>query len=225
MLDSSVYFRFYSCFIDISLNVFYYGFDVSFTLCFLLCNCILEFVICFGLKILEGKVIEFNLDPADTETLCNGTIDIHCLTCNPDLACGRLILERTHIVETVREFDQNDSDIACHRIKHLTKIFGLYLKLFIRLIGSSRKRNILQLCNTRYKECYFIAEFLSETGLRHFGIFKHVMKKRSGNGLLIHLEFCQNNGNIERMDDIRLTGFSDLTLVCIISEGKCLFDH
>ena len=186
---------------------------------------ILEFFVSYGLEIFKGQVIEFNLDPADAETLCYRAVNVECLTSDPYLALGRLVLERTHIVKAVGKFDHYDTDVTCHCIEHLTEVLSLHLKLFIRLVGNPRKRNALEFCHTGYEKRNLVSELLTHHRLGYFGIFENVMEKSRTYGLLVHFEFGQDYRYIKGMDDIRLTGFPDLSLVGIVSYRISLFDH
>ena len=225
VLNTSVDLCIYSRFIDISLYFPDDGFDICFTLVLLFRDGILQFLVSLGFEIFKRQVIEFNLDPADAEALCYGAVNVECLTSDPYLALGRLVLERTHIVKAVGKFDHYDTDVTCHCIEHLTEVLSLHLKLFIRLVGNPRKRNALEFCHTGYEKRNLVSELLTHHRLGYFGIFENVMEKSRTYGLLVHFEFGQDYRNVEGMDDIRLTGFPDLSLVGIVGYRISLFDH
>ena len=42
------------------------------------------------------------------------------------LFLGTHVLQSTHIVQTVRQLDQDDPDILCHGEEHLAEVLGLF---------------------------------------------------------------------------------------------------
>lgn len=99
-----------------------------------------QFIVRIRLQIFQRKVIEFDLDLGNTEALCDRGINIHRLTRFFLLRLRRPVLCGPHVVQTVRQFYQNNADILCHRKEHLSQVFCLLLDLI---------RRIFQLCQLR----------------------------------------------------------------------------
>ena len=63
---------------------------------------------------------EFCLDLGNTQPLRDGRVDVHRLAGFLLLFRRRHELQRTHIVEPVRQFDNDHADILCHGKEHLS---------------------------------------------------------------------------------------------------------
>ena len=67
-------------------------------------------------------------------------------------------------MQTIRQFDHNDTDIFRHRKKHLTQILRLHLQpvciLVLRIFNIIRQMQMLQLGYTIHEKKDFIPEFL-----------------------------------------------------------------
>ena len=53
---------------------------------------IYQIIICFRLQIFQRKIVQFHLDLGNTQTLCNGRIDLHGFPCDSLLAFRFLVL-------------------------------------------------------------------------------------------------------------------------------------
>ena len=177
-----------------------------------------EFVVTVMVKISETKILEFPLDLKYSEPLCERHVYIECLPGLLDLLLGSLILHRTHIVKTVRELYQDDSDILRHGYEHLSNIRCLYL--FLRNIC-----DLIELCNSFYEERYGGAEYLFEHLGIDFCIFYSVMQERCCERFGIDLELCKDLGRGDRVDDIHLSRLSLLRYMSLICEMVCPFDQ
>ncbi len=122
-------------------------------------------------------------------------------------------------MQTVRQLDQDDTDILGHGQKHLTQIFRLYLQLIRRIA------QLPQLCNAIYQKSDLRAEDLRDLFVRHDRIFHNIVQDTCHDRLLIHLQICQNDRYAERMDDVRLPGLSELSFMGILGDLIGLFDH
>ena len=129
-------------------------------------------------------------------------------------------------MQSVGKLDHDDADILRHGKEHLPQILRLHLQFFIGLIHARRgQRNFLQLCHTVDEQSDILAELPAQIVLRHGGVLDHVMQKSRNDGLLIQLQISQYNRHIQRVDDIGLTGFPELVLMCLSCRPVCLLDH
>ena len=76
-------------------------------------------LVLLGLEVEEGEVLELPLDGGDAETVRERGVDVHRLVGLEDTAIGREGGQRAHVVQTVRELDDHDADVAAHREEHL----------------------------------------------------------------------------------------------------------
>ena len=84
-----------------------------------------ELVELFGMQILKTKVLELPLDPVDTESSRKRNVDIQSLLGLLYLLCGCLELQCPHVMKTVCELDEDDSDVVSHGKEHLADVLRL----------------------------------------------------------------------------------------------------
>ena len=90
-----------------------------------------QIVIYLGHKEFEGQIIQLNLDLRDTQPIRDRRIDLHGLPRLLLLFLRLPVLAGAHIVETVRQFDDDHPDILRHGEKHLSQILRLNLHLVL----------------------------------------------------------------------------------------------
>ena len=128
-------------------------------------------------------------------------------------------------MQSVRQFDDNHPDILRHGQKHLPEVLRLHLQLFIRLVSPCRQGNLLQLRDSVHQQSHIISEFLLQILLCHNGILHHIMENTSHYGFLVQLQIGQNNGYVQRMNDIRFSGLTELIFMRLLSSLICLLNH
>ena len=86
-----------------------------------------ERLVGFRLEVPERELFELVLDLAHPEPVGNGRVDVERLLgdLRPPLL-GQMV-EGPHVVEPVRELDQDDADVIHHRQQHLPEVFSLTL--------------------------------------------------------------------------------------------------
>ena len=129
MLDASVHFAFDAGLMDVTPDLDRDLLNIVLALTLALLHLRGQIIIYVRIKIFERKIVEFDLDLGNTEAVGDRRIDIQCLLGDPLLFLGRHELKRAHIVQTVCQLDQNDTDVLCHGQKHLTQIPGLHVLL------------------------------------------------------------------------------------------------
>ena len=136
------------------------------------------------------------------------------------------MLEGAHIVEAVRQLDHDYADILRHRHEHLAQVLRLHLKLcFCLIAGIVRKMQMLQLGHAVHQKGNVRSELFSDLFDRHHGIFHHIVQKSRHDRLLIQLQIRQDNRHAQRMDDVRLAGFTHLSLMGVICQPIRFFNH
>ena len=118
------------------------------TFLFNLCS---QIKIGFGIQILKAQILHFRFDLGNTQTMCQRRIDIHGFLCFFPLFFRRHIVQCPHVMQTVGQFDQNNTDILCHCQKHLTIVFCL--NFFFCGV-----RQLTQFCNTVNQNGDFLTE-------------------------------------------------------------------
>jgi hypothetical protein len=79
------------------------------------------------LEVAKCEFLELVLDLAHPEPVRDGRIDVARLLGNADPPFLRQMMERPHVVEPVREFDQDHPDVVDHGQEHLAEALGLPL--------------------------------------------------------------------------------------------------
>ena len=185
----------------------------------LLCNLGYQIIIDIRLQIFQRQIIQLDLYFRNTKTLCNGRIDVHGLSCFFLLLFRLHVFQSTHIVKPVRQLDEDNADIFCHCKEHFSQV----LCLFIHFICGIAQ--LTQLGDSIYQQCHLITKFLCQVFCSHRCILYHIMKKTCCNTFLIKLQICQNNCHTKRVNDIRLTGFTHLSVMGLFCHLVCFFDH
>ena len=119
MLGTSLNVRLDSCVDNVLAHFLYQAVDIS--LAFLLAQCHLlhQIIVSLWLQILQGQIIQFDLNLGDTQPLCQRGINLHRLLGFFLLLLRCHILQGTHIVQPVCQLNQNDTDVLRHGQKHL----------------------------------------------------------------------------------------------------------
>ena len=120
MFHSSIYLCLDPCLVNMLFHMIYNTLNKLLTFCFTQCNLFHQIIIDIRLQIFQRQVIQFYLDLGNTKTLRNRCIDVHGLSGFFLLLFRAHILQRTHIMQTVRQLDNNDTDIFRHSQKHFS---------------------------------------------------------------------------------------------------------
>ena len=129
----------------------------------------------------------------------NRRIDIQRFRRDALLRLGRLILQRAHVMETVRNLDQNDADISCHGDEDLPVVGRLVLRIVLAPILQST-----DLGHGVDKIRNFRTELSGKLLLTDAGIFNGIVQIAGRNRTRAAMKTCQNIGDIGQMNDIGL---------------------
>ena len=143
--------------------------DKCLTLCLTCIYLLYKVIEHFRIGIFQCQIVQFNLNLGNTKSLGDWRIDIHGFFRFFLLLLWLHVFQCTHIVQTVSQLYNNDTDILCHGKKHLTKILCLYIQLIRRI------RQLSQLGNTVYDQCHFVTEFLPDFFIGHNCIFHYIV--------------------------------------------------
>ena len=128
-------------------------------------------------------------------------------------------LEGPHIVQPVRQLDDDDPDILGHGQEHFPQVLRLHFQ-FVGRIGQPS-----QFGDAVHQKRYLFPEHFPDLVLAHLGVLHHIVEESRRDGLLIHLQVRQDNGHPQRMDDVRLPGFAALVAVGLLRRLIGLPDH
>ena len=129
-------------------------------------------------------------------------------------------------MKPVCQLDNDYSDILRHSKEHFSKIFCLHLQPVRCLIALiSGKMQMLQLGNTIHKKGNIRSELLLDLLRGQNRILHHIMQQSRCNGFFIHFQICKDDGHAQGVDNIGLSGFSYLILMCFKCSMISLLDQ
>ena len=180
MFCSAVNLTFDAGFIHFLLEIFYDILHEGISFFFLLRNFHCQIRKSLGIQIMETEVFHFGTDFGNTQTMCQRRIDIQCFLGFFPLFFRFHMVQGTHIVQPVRQFDQNYTDILCHGKEHLTVVFCLHF--FLCRIGQ-----FAQFCYTVYDGSDLFAEHIGDVFITVLCVLNDIMQDTCHDGF--HIQF------------------------------------
>ena len=187
--------------------------DDGFPLLALLPDLVHQLVVFFRLQIPERQILQLPFDVGYAQSVRQRCEDLQGFPGDLFLLLRCHRLERPHIVEPVRQFDQNHADVLCHRQEHLAVVFHLLFFFGLILDPAQFGDAVNQAGNLP-------AEFLFNLLQGHRGIFDYIMQQRRRDGVGVDLQFRQDPGHAQRVVDIVFAGNPVLSLMGLRSQGK-----
>ena len=161
-----------------------------------------------GIEELQRQVLELVLDLGHAQAIGDGGIDVERLARNALLLAGRQVLEGAHIVQPVGQLDKDDADIVHHRQHHLAKALGLLL--FLRI-----ERDARDLGQPLDHVRDVLAEVFLDRLASRQSVLQHVVQEAGDDAGQIELEIGEDEGDRQRVRQIRLARRSRLALVLL----------
>ena len=169
------------------------------------------------LQRLERQVLELPLQLPDPEALGQWGVDLHRLAGDSLLFLGRQRPERAHVVEPVRELDQDDPDVLGHRQEHLSDVLGL---LLLVRVGTE----FGELRDAVHKAGNLGPELILDVGEAVFGVLRNVVEQRALDRHRVDPEVGEDLRRGDRMYDVRLAGDALLAVVGLHREVERALD-
>ena len=116
------------------------------------------------------------------------------------------MLERPHVVEAVRELDQEHADVARHRDEHLAEALGLP-------VLARREVDLAELGHAIDEKGDLFTEHRLDVGDARFAIFDDVVKQRRAHARRIEPHVGDDVRHRNRMDEVRITRLAALPVV------------
>ena len=138
-------------------------------------------------------------------------VDVARLLRDADAPFLRQVMQRAHVVQPVRELDEDHADVVDHREQHLAE--ALRLPLLAR-----RELQRRQLRHALDDMRHLFAEQLPHLldGVRR--VLDDVVQEPGGDGDHVQPHVRQEVGHLERVDQVGLPGPADLSLVLVGGE-------
>ena len=138
--------------------------------------------------------------------MCERRVDLHSLARLLDAALLRQGCQGSHVVQAVGKLDEDDPDVLGHGYEHFAQIVTLRL-------GHRLELDLPQFRHTVDELRDLVTEALANLFDRGFGVFDSVVQQRGFKGGGVHVEFGENQRDLDRVIDERLTALAHLTLV------------
>ena len=122
-----------------------------------------------------------------------------------EISC-RLVLQRTHIVQTVTQLDEDDADVLGHGHEHLAQVLHLLI-LFGGILHPG------QLGDTLHQFRHGLAEQAGHFIVGGVGILNAIMEHGRHNGVGIHAQFIDDLRHRDGVDDVGLAALAQLGAV------------
>ena len=165
-----------------------------------------------GVKSLEREVLQLPFHFLNTQAMRKGGIDVPGLLGSAALLPLGHHRQRPHVVEPVRQLDDQHPPVAGHRDEHLAHRGGL-----LRLFRVETKP--VQLRDPIHDRRHRRTEFLPDLGEGHPGVLHRVVQQRRGRAYGVQAEIGDDRGNRDRMGDVRLARQPVLTFVGFDGQG------
>ncbi len=158
------------------------------------------------LEVLERQLLELVLDLAHAQPVGDRRVDVARLLRDLDPALLRQVVQRPHVVEPVGQLHEDDADVVDHRQQHLAEVLGLALL-------ARRELNRAELGHPLHHVGHVRPEELLDALDRRLGVLDDVVEEPRGDGDDVEVHVGEEIGDLERVDEVRLTGMADLSLV------------
>ncbi len=152
-----------------------------------------------GLQELEGHVLQLPLDPADAQAVGERRVDLHRLPGDALLLVQRQVLERGHVVQPVRQLDEQDADVAAHVQEQLAEVLRLGALGALEAQGADLAHAVDEQGHRR-------VELLAQLIGAESGILDGVVQERGGDGVGAQVQLGAGAGDGEHVDEVGLAG-------------------
>ena len=159
-----------------------------------------------GMERLEREVLELPLQLVDAEPVGERRVHLERLARLLHLLLAPEILERPHVVEPVRELDQDDPDVMGHRDDHLPVVLGLRVLAALEL-------DPRQLRDALDEVRDLVAELGAHLVDADLGVLDDVVEERGRDRLLVEAQLRADLRGAERVVDERLARAALLPVV------------
>jgi hypothetical protein len=165
-----------------------------------------DLVVALGVQGRERQVLELPLEVLHAQPVRERGVDRERLLGDALLAAAGHVVDRPHVVQPVRELDDQHPEVGRHRHQHLAQRLGLLLLL-------ARDLQPVELGHPVDEHRALVAEVPRELGDRHLGVLHGVVEERRADRGRVHAELREDLGDPDRMDDVRLAGLALLARV------------
>ena len=180
--------------------------------------CLVEHAVSHRVEILEAQVLEFDLHAVDAEPVRDRRIDVQRFARDPPAFLCRHGIERLHVVQPVRELDQDHADVLDHREHHLAEALSLRFRPAAEL-------NLVELADAIDEQRDLVAEFFADLRQRCVSVLDDIVQDGSRYGLRVEMHVGEFTRDRDRMRDVGFARLACLAFVRGRSEVVGAHDH
>ena len=168
--------------------------------------------------ILKAQILQLCLDREKSQAMGQWRIEVKRLARDLELLCRKHRTQRSHIVQTVGDLDQDNPDIITHRQQQLAEILRLGRGLATKNTTGDLRQSIDNLGD-------LVAKHITDILYRIFRILDDIMKQggTDRSGAQSHLT-ANNPSHGDRMHNIRFARTPLYASVRLVREVKSLSD-
>ena len=199
--------------VQLSINGLFDAVEHFFQLRTLTLQTIHNFLVSDRIEIFQRQILQLPFDALHAQAVCNRRINLHGLQRLGALFFHLHVLHGAHIVQAVCQFNQNDADILRHRNQHLAQIFDLLL--FLGIVQPAQSCDAIDQISDRF------AELLLNLVIPKCGVLNAIMQQTCTNRIGIQSHLYNDFRNRDRMNNIWITIFPLLSIVCLVGALIC----
>ena len=190
----------------------------SITFCLSISQFVYNCLVFFLVLVTETEVLQFALYLVESESVCQRSIDIECLTCNLIPFVGSLSTEGTHVMEAVGYLDKYDTDVITHREQEFLEVLSLSRSMVTENTTGNLRQSVNDLRNLRTEHIFDVLDCV-------VGILNYIVEQCRTDGCTAKSNLGTDNpGNSQRVHDVRFAGETTDTFVCLLRKVESLGD-
>ena len=158
------------------------------------------------LEVLERQLLELVLDLAHAQAVGDRPVDVARLLRDLEPTLLGQVVQRPHVVEPVGQLHEDHADVVDHGQQHLPEILGLTLLARRELDRAELGHAFDHMGHVRPEELLNALD-------GRLRVFDDVVEEAGGDGHDVELHVGEEIRDLERVDEVRLPGVADLSLV------------
>ena len=162
------------------------------------------------MQVTEAEVFQFPLELPDAQQIGQRRKEIHRVLRDAHLLFRRHVAQGAHVVQAVRQLDENDTHVVAHRQHHLAQIM---LIAIVAPLHRVRKRQVGETRDPVYQRDNIAPELAFQFRACDAGIFQRIVQQSGSNGLGIHVDLRQDARHRDTVREERFPGFAPLVFV------------
>ena len=173
---------------------------------------LLDLLVFFREQILEGQILQFVFDLGNTEPVRDRRVHRQCFRGDFLLFFGLHVFQRAHVVQPVRQLDQDDTHVFGQRNKQLAVVAR---QVFLLVFELDR----LDFRDRVHKHGDFLAKRFDDRVVIHaFTVLDCVVQQPGRDGFRSRVKKRQRVGDLDDMDLVGRAAFPELPGMMLVRE-------